>query len=141
MKVVVGIVLAFLVIVVIGISLLAAGAHQAVKTVDQSVKQQQQQDQSKDQLLQAMLNKAPAPVVHKDEYSYSVEYTLTNNTKENFDYIQLNADVFDKNGVKLGNDMTNITDVKAGQVFKLKLDFYQQDSNSYRVTGISSTPH
>ena len=92
----------------------------------------------KDKLLQAMLDKAPKPVETKDDYSYTVEYTLTNDSDQTFDYIQISADVFDSKGVKLGNDMTNITDVKPNQTFKLKLDLYQEGVASYKITSITS---
>lgn len=113
-------------------------ANQAAKSIDHSIKQEQKKTNDKDKLLSEMLSKAPAPTVVHDQYSYTVEYTLTNNTNETFDYIQLNADVFDKNGTKLGNDMSNITNVKPGQTFKIKLDLYQEGAASYKITGISS---
>jgi hypothetical protein len=137
-KFVLAIVIAVVVLVGIGIGVTAYTASKVVKSVDHTVKTMQKQTTSKDQELQAMLAKAKPVETHTD-MDYSVEYTLTNDTKDSFDYVQINADVFDKGGVKLGNDMTNITNVQPGQTFKLKLDLYQEGATSYKITNISSS--
>lgn len=139
-KFIMGVVVTVVVLIVVGVGITAYTANKAVQSVDHTVKTIQNATQSKDQELADMLSKAPAPTETHDDYSYTAEYTLTNNTKDTFDYIQLNADVFDKNGTKLGNDMANITNVTPGQTFKVKLTFVEQGANSYKVTGISSTP-
>lgn len=139
-KIVLGIIIAVFVIGIGGIALTVFTAGKAVESVDKTIKQEQKKSNDKDKLLQAMLDKAPKPVETKDDYSYTVEYTLKNDTGESFDYIQISADVFDKDGVKLGNNMTNITDVKPDQTFKLKLDLYQEGAASYKITSISSNP-
>jgi hypothetical protein len=69
--------------------------------------------------LQAMLKSAPAPVVKKDDMSMEVTYTLTNNTKDKFDYVELDVDFYNKAGVKIGSEMTNTENVTAGQKFQL----------------------
>jgi hypothetical protein len=139
-KIIIGVVIAGFLLVAGGIALTVFTAGKAVESVDKTIKQEQKKTENKDALLQTMLDKAPKPVETKDEFSYTVEYTLTNDTGEDFDYIQLSADVFDKNGTKLGNNMTNITDVKAGQTFKLKIDLYQEGAASYKITSITSDP-
>lgn len=137
-KFIVGIIVAVLILVAIGIGVTAYTASKAVQSVDHSIKTMQAQTSDKDAELKAMLAKAKPVVTHTD-MEYYVTYTLVNDTKDSFDYVQLNADVFDKNGVKLGNDMGNITNVKAGQTFQLKIQFIEQDAVSYKITGISSS--
>lgn len=137
-KIVAGIVIAVGVLAIGGCVLTIFTAKEAVEEIDKSIKKEEKKVANKDELLQAMLDKAQ-PVETKDEFSYSVEYTLINDTEETFDYIQLNADVFDSAGTKLGNNMTNITEVQPGQTFKLKLDLYQEGAASYKLTKISST--
>lgn len=139
MKIVVGIVIAVMILAFGGCALTLFTANKAVEEIDKSIKKDEKKEANKEELLQVMLDKAK-PVETKDEFTYSVEYTLKNDTKESFDYIQLEADVFDKNGVKLGNNMTNITEVKPGQTFKLVLDLFQEGAASYKITKISSEP-
>jgi hypothetical protein len=139
-KIIIGVVIAGFLLVAGGIALTLFTAGKAVESVDKTIKQEEKKTENKDALLQAMLDKAPKPVETKDEFNHTVAYTLTNDTKEDFDYIQLSADVFDKDGTKLGNNITNITDVKAGQTFKLKLDLYQEGAASYKITSITSDP-
>jgi hypothetical protein len=138
-KIIIGVVIAGLLLVAGGIALTVFTAGKAVESVDKTIKHEQKKTEDKDALLQAMLDKAPKPVETKDEFNYTVEYTLTNDTKETFDYIEVQYDVFDQNGVKLGNSFTNISDVTAGQVFKIKLDLYQEGAASYKITSISSS--
>jgi hypothetical protein len=137
-KIIIGVVIAGVILAFGGCALTLFTAGKAVESVDKSIKQEQKKSDDKDKLLQAMLDKAPKPVETKDDYSYTVEYTLKNDTDQTFDYIQISADVFDSKGVKLGNDMTNITDVKPNQTFKLKLDLYQEGASSYKITSITS---
>lgn len=89
-------------------------------------------------LLNEMLEKAPAPVVKKDEYQNIVEYTLTNNTGYDFEYIEVQYDVFDKNNVKIANDYANISDVTNGQTFKVVIDMYQDGADHYEITKITA---
>jgi hypothetical protein len=91
-----------------------------------------------DVLLKEMLEKAPAPVVKHDEYQNIVEYTLTNDTGYDFEYIEVQYDVFDKNNVKLANDYANISDVKNGQSFKVIIDMYQDGADHYEITKITT---
>lgn len=131
----------FTVVLILGIggcALALFTANEAVETIDKEIKKVEQKTEDQDALLQGMLDKAQ-PVEKKDEFSYTVEYTLVNDTGEDFDYIQVEYDVFDANGVKLGNNFTNITDVKNGQTFKITLDLYQEGATTYKVTKISST--
>jgi hypothetical protein len=137
-KVIIGVIIAAFILGIGGCALGLYATNEAVKTVDKVVKDEQKKTDNKDTLLQEMLDKAPKPVVKKDEFNYTVTYTLKNDTKEDFDYIQLNYDVFDKDNVKLSNDFVNITDVKAGQTFKLKLDLYQEGADHYKITSITS---
>jgi hypothetical protein len=138
-KIILGVVIAGVILAFGGCALTLFTAGKAVESVDKAIKQEEKKTEDKDALLQAMLDKAPKPVETKDEFSYTVEYTLTNDTKETFDYIEVQYDVFDQNGVKLGNSFTNISDVTAGQVFKIKLDLYQEGAASYKITSISSS--
>jgi hypothetical protein len=138
-KIILGVLLGFVVLGFGGCALTLFIGGSAVNEIDKSIKKEEKKVANKDDLLQEILDKSK-PVETKDEFSYTVEYTLVNDTKEAFDYIQLEADVFDKNGVKLGNNMTNITEVKPGQTFKLTLDLYQEGATSYKITKISATP-
>lgn len=140
-KIVIGLVIAVGVLAIGGIAFTLFAANEVVEEVDKTIKEEEKKAEDKDVLLQGMLDKAPAPVETKDEFSYSVEYTLLNDTGETFDYIQVDYDVFDANGVKLGNNFTNITDVTNGQTFKIKLDLYQEGAASYKITSISSNAH
>lgn len=94
---------------------------------------------SPDDELKAMLQTAPAPVVKKDEISYDVTYTLTNNTKDSFDYVELDVDFYNKAGVKVDTGMVNTTHVSAGQKFELNVTTMKQDVDSYKVVGIYSS--
>lgn len=139
-KIVIGLVIAGVILAIGGVVVTLFAANEVVESVDEVIKEEEKKTEDKDALLQSMLDKAPAPVETKDDFSYTVEYTLTNDTGEDFDYIQVDYDIFDANNVKLGNNMTNITEVTAGQTFKIKLDLYQEGAASYKITSITTNP-
>lgn len=94
---------------------------------------------SKDDELANMLKAAPAPTVSDDGFMKTVTYTLTNNTQDTFDYVEIDYDIFNKDGIKTNSDMTNITNVTPGQKFQLKLTLSSSDGESnWKVTGIYS---
>jgi hypothetical protein len=139
LKIVLGLVIAGVILAIGGVVVTLFAANEVVESVDTAIKEEEKKTDDMDALLQAMLDKAPAPVETKDDYSYTVEYTLTNDTGRDFSYIEVQYDVFDANGVKLGNSFTNISNVTNGQVFKIKLDLYQEGAASYKITSISSS--
>jgi hypothetical protein len=139
LKIVLGLVVAGVILAIGGVVVTLFAANEVVESVDTAIKEEEKKTDDKDALLQAMLDKAPAPVETKDDYSYTVEYTLVNDTGVDFDYIEVQYDVFDANNVKLGNSFTNISDVTNGQTFKVKLDLYQEGAASYKITSISSS--
>lgn len=93
---------------------------------------------SPDDELKAMLKAAPAPKVTKDDVSMDVTYTLTNTTKDKFDYVELDIDFYNKAGVKIDSEMTNTQNVTPGQKFQLKVSTMESGASTYKVTGIYS---
>jgi hypothetical protein len=138
-KIILGIVIAGAVLVFGGCALTLFTANEVVEEVDKVVQEEVQKTEDKNAMLEKMLEEAGEPVVTRDEWTYTVEYTLTNNTGVDFDYIEVQYDVFDAEGVKLGNNFTNITDVTDGQKFKVTLDLYQEGAETYEITSISSS--
>jgi hypothetical protein len=138
-KIVLGLVIAGVILAIGGVVVTLFAANEVVESVDEVIKEEEKKTDDKNALLQAMFDKAPAPVETKDDFSYTVEYTITNDTGVDFDYIEVEYDVFDANNVKLGNSFTNISDVTNGQTFKIKLDLYQEGASSYKITSISSS--
>jgi hypothetical protein len=137
-KIIIGVIIALIILAIGGCVLTYYVADSAVESIDKSIKKDEQKQANKDELLKGMLAKAKVEE-HKDEYSFTVDYTMVNDSKESFDYIQLNADVFDSKGTKLDNTMSNITNVQPGQTFKITLDLYEEGATTYKVTSISST--
>lgn len=115
-------------------------AGKAVESVDKTIKTTQKQTAEDDAALKAMLDKTK-PVIVKDDFGgYKAEYTMTNDTKKDFDYIQVNYEVLDGKGVKISDDFTNITDIKSGQVFKVTLDIYEDGAATHKITSITTNP-
>lgn len=96
------------------------------------------QSQDKDSKLQAMLQASPAPTFVKSDVDEELTYTLTNNTNDTFDYVELDVDFFNREGVKISNEMTNTTNVTPGQKFQLQVTTMDTDATTYKVTGIYS---
>jgi hypothetical protein len=138
-KVILGVILGIVVLGFGGCALTLFTAGKAVDSVDKAIKEETKKSDDKDALLKVIFDKAK-PVEKKDDFSYTVELTVTNDTKENFDYIEVQYDIFDANGVKLGNNFSNISNVTAGQTFKITLDLFQEEAASYKITSVSSSP-
>jgi hypothetical protein len=108
--------------------------------VNETVKEIDKKDNAEQKALDDMLKNAPKPKVERNEYEYKVTYTFKNTSKINFDYIELQLNVFDKNGTKLDTNFTNITDVKSGQTFSMTVDLYQEGAEKFEVNSFSANP-
>lgn len=109
------------------------------KAVNEVAKDYDKQDKAEKQAIENMLKNAPKPIEKKDDYNWTVTYTFTNKSKINFDYIELDLNIYDKDNVKLDTNMTNITDVKAGQTFKLTIDIYQENADHYDIETLTNS--
>lgn len=115
-------------------------AGKAVESVDKSIKTSEQKTKDINAQLTAEISKTK-PVIKKEEYGgYKAEYTLKNPTKEKLEYIEINYAVFDANHTKIDDSFTNITDIEAGQTFKVTLDIYEDGATTHEITSISTTP-
>jgi hypothetical protein len=95
---------------------------------------------SLDDELADMLAHAPVPTVKDDGFTKTATYILTNTTKDKFDYIELDYDVFNKSAIKTGSNMVNITNVTPGQKFQLQVTLLSSDGETdWKATGIYSS--
>jgi hypothetical protein len=124
---------------ILGIGGCVASMFLVGTAVNETVKEVDKQDKAEKKALADMLKNAPKPVVKKDEYNYTVTYTFKNNSNIKFDYIELDLNVYDKNGTKLDTNMTNITDVKPGQTFKMSVDLYQDGADHFDINTLTNS--
>lgn len=69
-----------------------------------------------------------------DEFNGTdITYTFTNNSKFDFEYLELSLNAYDKEGTKLETNMSNITNIKKGQTFKITVNMYQEGYDHYDV--------
>ena len=113
-------------------------ANEAVKVVDESIQEVEQEQANEDALLQAMFEKAVV-TENKTDYSFEVVYEVTNDSDVAFDYIEVEYSMYDANGTKLGGSFTNITDIAPGQKFRVELNLYEEGTTTYKIDKISSS--
>lgn len=135
-KILIGVLLAGGLVALGLLGVILAGTASVVDEVDNAIQEEEARSQAVDEALQAMLDEAPEPEITRNEWEYIVTYTMT--ATQDFDYIQLEYDVFDAEGVKIANDFTNISDVKEGQTFKMTLNLYQDGAEDYDITKITN---
>ncbi len=126
------------VLIILGVGGCAIMTYIVGSSIDDTVTEMNEETESADEQLQAMLEKATF-TDKKDEFSWVVEVLMENNTERDFDYIEIEYAMFDAEGVKIGSSFTNITDIKAGESFRMELDLYEEGVASYEVTKISSS--
>lgn len=56
----------------------------------------------------------------KDEFSAKITGTLTNNTDKDYDYIQIEYNLYDADGAQIGTAFANTNNLKAGGVWKFE---------------------
>lgn len=67
-----------------------------------------------------------------NDYMASIEATITNNYRD-VSYVQIDIPVKDKNGVKLGEFMGNMSGLKKGEVGKIKLSYLEKLPEGYQL--------
>lgn len=98
------------------------------------------ENKARKKALEDMMKNAPKPVVKTDEFNGTdITYTFKNTSKYDFDYIELTLNAYDKNGTKLDTNMSNITDIKKGQTFKITVNMYQENYDHYDVNAFTDS--
>ncbi|MFW5988412.1 MAG: FxLYD domain-containing protein [bacterium] len=72
----------------------------------------------------------------KEDYTndYTFSGNLINNTNEKIDYIEINIKLYDENGTRVDDNMTNMTDVEAGENIEWEiLTSYDGKFDSYKI--------
>ena len=113
--------------------LVGGAVNEVVEEVDNSLVEMEEEAQNEQAVLDEIFKNAPEPKIEDDGYMKNVIYTFENKSDLDFDYIQLDLDVYDGNNVKLGTNMTNITDVKAGETFQMSVLLYQEGADHFEV--------
>jgi len=131
----------FVIIVILVVGGCAASlfvANEAVKVVDESITEAQEEQETHDAILKEMFDQAVI-TENKGDWSHEVIYTVTNSSDITFDYIEIEYSMLDKDGVKLGSGFDNITDIAPGQAFKVTIDLYLDGAETYVIDEISSS--
>lgn len=138
LKITLGVIVALVILGLGSCALTLFVANEAVEEVDKSIKEGEKETKNLDKELKGMLDKAK-PEVKKDEWEYKVTYTLKNTTGKKIDYIEVEYDMIDKDGVKLGGSFTNITDIEPNEEFEIELDLYEDGTETYEISKITSS--
>ncbi|QKE74786.1 hypothetical protein HPK19_19495 [Arthrobacter citreus] len=126
--------------VILGIGGCVASVFVVGKAVKDTATEISSKNKEEKKALKEILKNAPKPVVKRNEFEYTVTYTFKNTSKIDFDYIELDLNVYDKKGTKIDTNMTNITDVKAGQTFKMTVNLYQDGADHYDINSFTNSP-
>ncbi len=89
-------------------------------------------------VINEMLQKATMKKVTDEFGDVEYVYTLVNDSKYDFEYLEMTYDELDANGVKINGNSDIIDNVKAGQSFQLKVQYLDENAASYKITGLTA---
>lgn len=73
-------------------------------------------------------------------FAYYIEGTVTNNTNNSYSYVQVEFNVYDKDGAIIGSCFDNINNLEAKGTWKIKAlcSGETKDIKNYKLTGFTS---
>jgi cytoskeletal protein RodZ len=72
-----------------------------------------------------------------DQFSSYIEGTIKNNTKKEYGYVQVEINLYDKDGAQVGSTFANTTNLEPGGTWKFKAIVLEENVASYKIKDIT----
>ncbi len=72
-----------------------------------------------------------------DMYSRFIVGTVKNNTATEFSYVQIEFNLYDKNGAQVGSTFANVSNLEAFGTWKFKALIFEETARSYKLKDIT----
>lgn len=132
-KILIGIIIGFVVVVGGCTALIGAG----VSSVDNAIKEVEQETVKNDNKLQEMAKDIKWEV-KRDEYSAKIVGTFENISDEVLDYVEFEYKLIDSDGTVIEKSFTNETDVEPGEKRKVEIFCLENNFDKYEIKVKSS---
>ncbi len=77
--------------------------------------------------------------LHRNEYGgVSVGGVLQNNTGKEYSYVQIELNVYDKDGTQLGSDLANVNNLEPHARWKFETPIIQEGADSVKIKNITA---
>ncbi len=132
-KILIGIIIGFVVVIGGCVALVGAG----VSSVDNAIKEVEQETEVNDQKVQEMA-KAINWEVKKGDYSTKIVGIFENTGDEVLDYVEFEYKLIDSNGTVIEKSFTNETEIEAGEKRKVEMFCSQDNFEKYDIKAKSN---
>ena len=132
-KILIGIIIGFVVIIGGCAALFGAG----VSSVDNAIKEVEQQTVKEDTKVQEMAKNIKWEV-KKDAYSTKIVGVFENTSDEKIDYVEFEYKLIDSEGTVIESSFTNETEVSPGEKRKVEILCIENDFEKFEVNAKSS---
>lgn len=132
-KILIGIIIGFVVIIGGCAALFGAG----VSSVDNAIKEVEQQTANADSKIQEMAKNIKWEV-KKEAYSTKIVGVFENTSDEKIDYVEFEYKLIDSEGTVIESSFTNETEVSPGEKRKVEILCIENDFEKFEVTAKSS---
>ncbi|WP_297135145.1 FxLYD domain-containing protein [Terrisporobacter sp.] len=132
-KILIGIIIGFVVIIGGCAALFGAG----VSSVDNAIKEVEQQTVKEDTKVQEMAKNIKWEV-KKDAYSTKIVGVFENTSDEKIDYVEFEYKLIDSDGTVIESSFTNETEVSPGEKRKVEILCIENDFEKFEVNAKSS---
>ncbi len=72
-----------------------------------------------------------------DAYTRYVVGKIRNNTNRTYSYIQVEINLYDKNGNQVGSTLANVNNLEPGAVWSFKAPILEEEAAQFKVAGIT----
>lgn len=132
-KILIGIIIGFVVIIGGCAALFGAG----VSSVDNAIKEVEQQTANADSKIQEMAKNIKWEV-KKEAYSTKIVGVFENTSDEKIDYVEFEYKLIDSEGTVIESSFTNETEVSPGEKRKVEILCIENDFEKFEVNAKSS---
>ena len=63
--------------------------------------------------------------------------TVKNNTKKQYKYVQVEINLYDKDGNQVGSTMSNVNNLEPGATWKFKAPVFEEKAASFKIKEVT----
>lgn len=73
----------------------------------------------------------------KDTFGGYIVGTVKNNTKKQYKYVQVEINLYDKDGNQVGSTMSNVNNLEPGATWKFKAPVFEEKAASFKIKEVT----
>lgn len=104
---------------------------------EEQEEEQEEKEEEEQESQESDLTLLESEAVVGDYGNRYIQGTIKNNSTEEYDYVEVEAVLYNDEGVQVGDTFTNTTNLSSGGKWKFEMTILQEDATQYEIVDVS----